>query len=65
MSVTLLGMVMLVRFVQPRKALVLILVKFTLVGRVTVARLAQYWNALLPIMVTLLGMVMLVKLLQP
>ena len=62
MLVTLLGMVTLVRLVQPENAQSPMLV--TLLGMVTLVRLVQSANAQSPMLVTLLGMVTLVRLVQ-
>jgi hypothetical protein len=62
-EVTLDGMVMLVRLVQPLNALFSI--EVTPAGMVMLVSLLQPENALLPIEVTLEGMVMLVRLVQP
>ena len=63
MLVTLLGIVTLVRLVQPENAQSPMLV--TLLGIVTLVRLVQSENAASPMLVTLLGIVTLVRLVQP
>jgi hypothetical protein len=63
MVVTLLGITIFVKLVQPSNALMPMLV--TLSGMVILVKLVQFLNALLPMVVTLFGMVILVKLMQP
>ena len=62
-SVTLFGIVMLVKLLQSSNAESPMLV--TLSGIVMLVKLSQYSNALLPMLVTPSGIVMLVRLLQP
>jgi hypothetical protein len=64
MLVTLLGMIMLVREVQPENAPYPILVTLEVAVKVTLVREVQPPNELAPILVTLLGMIMLVILVQ-
>jgi hypothetical protein len=61
MVVTLLGMTMFVSAVQPLNIEESMIVKFGLLGNVTLVKPVQSRNASLPILVTLSGKTMLVK----
>ncbi len=65
MLVTLLGISMLVKLLQPKNAYEPMLVNCELSPNVTLVKLLQLENASLPMLVTPLGISMLVKLLQP